>query len=80
MEDEPRGEGVGLEALLTDGAAGAGIFRAGAVTLVAVKAGEHRSPGAGMDSNSRGSLRGRNRNQGPLSLGPEAWSPVTALF
>lgn len=38
LEDEPRGEGLGLEAQLTDGAVGAGIARAGAVTLVAVKA------------------------------------------
>lgn len=81
LEDEPRGEGVGAGGS-AHGWCSWGRNSPCGYSHIGSGQGrsEHRSPGAGMDSNSRGSLWGRNRVQGPLSLGPEAWSPVTALF
>lgn len=70
----------GLEALLTDGAVGARIARAGAVTLVVVKAEANTDPLVLAWIVTAGVHCGGEIDQGALSLGPEAWSPVTALF
>lgn len=70
----------GLEALLTDGAVGARIARAGAVTLVAVKAEANTDTLVLAWIVTAGVHCGGETDQGALSLGPEAWSPVTALF
>lgn len=81
LEDEPRGEGEGLEACSRMVQLGPEIVRAGAVTLVAVKAEANTDPlvlawivTAGVH------CVGRKQKSGTPSLGPEAWSPVTALF